>query len=137
MRVSTTVFAMGAAGLTFAFAPTPTRTPPPHDPCKVLTAEQFGRIMGYAATIEKNASTALACFYTGPAHTGGQFRILTEAGGPQGDAMLNRKGSSPPPGSGLLGGTYREGTVVFSVSIKSTDATKLPALVAEVRRNLK
>ena len=64
--------------------------------------------------------------------------ILTEAAaGPQVDAVLNRRGATPPPGSGLVGGTYREGSVVFSVSIKSTDQAKLLALVAEIRRNLK
>ena len=65
-------------------------------------------------------------------------RIMTEAAsGPQADAMLNRKGSSPPAGSGLIGGTYKEGTIIFSISIKSDDQAKLAALVAEVRRGLK
>jgi len=63
--------------------------------------------------------------------------ILTEVAGPQADAMLNRRGSKPPAGSGLLGGTYKEGTVLFSVSVKSTDQAKVDALVAEVRRGLK
>ena len=62
--------------------------------------------------------------------------ILSEVAGPQADAMLNRKGSTPPPGSGLVGGTYKQGTVVFSISIRSTDQAKLQALVAEVRHNL-
>ena len=64
--------------------------------------------------------------------------ILTEtASGPGADAMLNRRGSSPPPGSGLIGGSYREGSIIFSVSVKSTDQAKLEALVAEIKRNLK
>ncbi len=110
----------------------------PHDACTVLTAEHFSKIMGYAATIDKTASTPMACYYTGPAHGGGQFRILTEvASGPQADAMLTSRGSTPPAGSGLEGGTYKEGTIIFSVSIRSADQVKLKALVAEVRHNLK
>lgn len=109
-----------------------------HDPCKVLTAETFSKVMGYEATINKTGSTAMSCFYEGPGKTGGQFTILTEtASAPGADAMLNRRGSAPPPGSGLVGGTYKEGTIIFSVSIKSTDQSKVEALVAEIRRNLK
>ena len=105
-----------------------------NDPCKVLTAEKFSQIMGYTATITKGG---LSCFYQGPDESGGQFMILTEtASGPQADAMLNRRGSSPPPGSGLIGGAYRQGSIIFSVSIKSSDQAKLQALVAEVKRNL-
>ena len=64
--------------------------------------------------------------------------ILTEtASGPQADAMLKRRGSAPPAGSGLIGGSYRQGSIIFSVSIKSTDQSKLEALVAEIKRNLK
>jgi hypothetical protein len=93
--------------------------------------------MGYAVTVDKTASTELACFYAGPEKFGGQFRILTEAAaGPQADAMLNGRGSAPPPGSGLVGGTYKEGNIMFSISIKSADQGKVQALVAEIRRNL-
>jgi hypothetical protein len=106
-----------------------------NDPCKVLTAEKFGQIMGYTATIDKTASTETTCFYEGPPPSGGQFMILTEnASGPQADAMVNRRGSSPPPGIGLIGGTYRQGTVI---SIRSTDQAKLQALVAEIKHGLK
>lgn len=109
-----------------------------NDSCKVLTAEKFSQIMGYVATIDKTASTPSTCFYQGPAHSGGQFMILTEtASGPQADAMLNMRGSSPPPGSGLIGGSYRQQGVIFSVSIRSTDQAKLQALVAEIKHNLK
>lgn len=108
-----------------------------HDPCTVLTAAAFGKIMGYTAVLDKTGSTATSCVYSGPAHSGGQFMILTEtASGPQADAMLHRKGSTPPPGSGLVGGMYKEGSVIFSVSIRSTDPAKLAALVAEIRRKL-
>jgi hypothetical protein len=109
-----------------------------NDPCKVLTAEKFSQIMGYAATVDKTGSNETSCFYQGPSHSGGQFMILTRtASGPQADVMLNSRGSSPPAGSGLIGGSYRQGSIIFSVSIRSTDQSKLQALVAEVRRNLK
>ena len=135
MRLQKLVLAIGVAVISCGFVASPASAA--HDPCKVLTAEKFSKIMGYAATINKTASTEMFCFYTGPGDSGGQFMILTEtASGPQVDAMLNRRGSTPPPGSGLVGGTYREGRVVFSVSIKSTDQAKLQALVAEIRHNL-
>ncbi len=109
-----------------------------NDPCKVLTAEQFSRIMGYAATINKTASNQMSCFYQGPAHSGGQFTILTETASGQGaDAMLKGRGSAPPSDSGMIGGSYRQEGVIFSVSIRSTDQAKLQALVAEIKRNLK
>jgi hypothetical protein len=109
-----------------------------HDPCTVLTAASFSKIMGYEATIDKTASNQTSCFYAGPEKSGGHLMILTEsAEGPQADAMLNRRGSTPPPSSGLIGGTYKEGTIIFSVSIKSADQAKLQSLIAEVRRNLK
>ena len=134
MRLSRLAFvlsaaAFGSAVVLPAFAA--------NDPCKVLTAEKFGEIMGIAATVDTTASTPMACFYKAPP-SGGQFNILTEAAsGPQADAMLNRRGATPPAGSGLIGGAYRQGSIVFSLSIRSTDQTKLQALVAEVRRNLK
>jgi hypothetical protein len=109
-----------------------------HDPCKVLTAAAFGKVMGYTATIDKTASTEMVCYYAGPEGGGGQFRILTEeASGPQAEAMVNRKGSAPPAGSGMVGGTYKEGAIIFSVAINSTDHSKVDALVAEIKRNLK
>jgi hypothetical protein len=136
MRLYKLVFAIVAAITSSAFVVTPASAA--HDPCKVLTAETFSKAMGYTATINKTASTQMSCFYNGPGNSGGQFMILTEAAaGPQVDAMLKGPGSAPPPGSGLVGGTYKEGTIVFSVSIESTDQAKLQALVDEIRRNLK
>ena len=94
--------------------------------------------MGYTVTIDKTASTQMSCFYQGPDQSGGQFMILTEsASGPQADAMLKRPGAAPPPDSGLIGGAYRQESILFSVSIRSTDQAKLQALVAEIRHNLK
>jgi hypothetical protein len=127
-----------AALIASAFVPAVSASPTGNDPCKVLTAEKFSQIMGYTATINKTASTQMTCFYQGPENSGGQFMILSEtASGPQADAMVNRRGSAPPPGSGLIGGTYKQGNIIFSVSIKSTDQAKLDALVTEIKHNLK
>jgi hypothetical protein len=57
--------------------------------------------------------------------------------GLQADVMLNGPGAAPPAGSGLIGGSYRQGSIIFSVSIKSAEQAKLLALVAEIKRNLK
>jgi hypothetical protein len=139
MRLSKFVFVLGAAVISAAFVVSgASASASGHDPCKVLTAEKFSEIMGYTASIDKTGSTQASCFYQGPEDSGGQFMILTEtASGPQADAMLNRPGSAPPPSSGLIGGSYRQGSIIFSVSIRSTDQAKLQALVAEVKRNLK
>jgi Flp pilus assembly secretin CpaC len=139
MRLSKLAFVLGAAFISSTFVvPAASASPTGNDACKALTAEKFSHIMGYAATIDKTASTQASCFYQGPAHSGGQFMILTEtASGPQADAMLKRRGSAPPPGSGLIGGSYRQESIIFSVSIRSTDQVKLQALVAEIKRNLK
>ena|ERR1700676_4584649 len=137
MRLSKFVVVV-AAFVSSSFVPGVSASPTGNDPCKVLTAEKYSQIMGYAATIDKTASTQMTCFYQGPEHSGGQFMILTEtASGPQADAMLNRRGSAPPPASGLIGGSYRQGSIIFSVSIRSTDKAKLEALVTEIKHNLK
>jgi hypothetical protein len=139
MRFSKLVFVLGASVAFSVFVVSAAfAAPTGNDPCKVLTAEKFSEIMGFTATIDKTASTQASCFYQGPAHSGGQFMILTEtASGPQADAMLKGRGSSPPPGSGLIGGSYRQGSIIFSVSVRSTDQAKLEALVAEIKHNLK
>ena len=95
-------------------------------------------IVARQRTIETTASTPASCFYKGPPHSGGQFTILTEAAsGPGADAMLHGRGSTPRAGSGLIGGAFRQGNIIFSVSIRSADKAKLEALVAEIKRNLK
>ncbi len=139
MRLSKLVFVLAVAAIFSEFVvPAASASPTGNDPCKVLTAAKFSEIIGFAATIDKTASTQASCFYQGPPHSGGQFMILTEAAsGPQGDAMLKRRGSAPPSGSGLIGGTYRQGSIIFSVSVRSTDQGKLDALVAEIERNLR
>ena len=108
-----------------------------HDPCKILTAEKVAEIMGLAVTIDKNGSNEMNCYYSGPGEFGAQFHIISETASPQMDAMLNRPGSSPPPGSGMIGGSYREGTTFFSLSMRSNDHAKLAALVASIRTSLK
>lgn len=81
-----------------------------NEPCKVLTAEKFSQVMGYKATLNETGSTSASCFYQSPSGSEGQFMILTEtASGPQADMMLKNPGSSPPPDSGLIGGSYRQG----------------------------
>lgn len=139
MRSFKFVFVLCAAFLSPLFVvPTASASPAGNDPCKVLTAEKFSQIMGFTATINKTASTGTTCFYQGPENTGGQFMILTEtASGAQADAMLNRRGSTPPAGSGLIGGAYRQENIIFSVSIRSADQAKLLALVVEIKKNLK
>ena len=139
MRSCRLVFVLGASVVFSALAVSAaSAAPTSNDPCKVLTAEKFGQIMGFAATTDKTASSQMTCVYQGPADSGGQFMILTEtASGPQADAMLKRRGSTPPPGSGLIGGAYRQGSIIFSVSVKSTDQGKLEALVAEIKHNLR
>ena len=139
MRLSKFVLVLVAAIVSSGFVfPGVFASPMGNNPCKVLTAEKFSEIMGYTATINKTASTEMACFYQGPEHSGGQFMILTEtASGPQVDAILNRRGSTPPAGSGLIGGTFKEASIIFSVSIRSTDQAKLQALVTEIKHNLK
>src|SRR3984893_5716622 len=137
MRLSKFVVVV-AAFVSSSFVHGVSASPTGNDPCKVLTAEKYSQIMGYTATIDKMASTQMTCFYQGPEHSGGQFMILTDtASGPQADAMLNRRGSAPPPASGLIGGSYRQGSIIFSVSIRSTDKAKLEALVTEIKHNLK
>jgi hypothetical protein len=133
MRLSKLALVLVAAAITSVSA-----SAKGNEPCKVLTAEKFSQIMGYEASTVKTSSNQTSCFYQGAEDAGGQFMILTEtASGPGADAMLNRRGSSPPPDSGLIGGTYRQGSIIFSVSIRSTDRAKLQALVEEVKRNLK
>jgi hypothetical protein len=138
MRLCKLAFVLYAAVISSAFVfPEAFAAATAHDPCKVLTVEKFSQIMGYKATLDKTGSNQTSCFYQGPADSGGQFTILTEtASGPQADAMLQGPGSAPPPDSGMIGGTYKQGSVIFSVSIRSTDHAKLQALAAEIKRNL-
>ena len=75
VRISRLAFVLGVT-VAFVFS-SASASATTNDPCKVLSAEKFSQIMGYAATIDKTASTPMTCFYQGPKHTGGQFMILT------------------------------------------------------------
>ena len=110
-----------------------------NDPCKVLTAEQFSQIMGYTATINKTGSNQTSCFYEGPNHhrrtIHDPYRIGIRASSRCHAQQTWRYAHLPA--SGLIGGAYKQGTIIFSVSIRSTDQARLQELVAVVRRNLK
>lgn len=103
--------------------------------CRLLTAEKFGEITGYK--VKTNVSTETTCTYKGTGDEGGMLMIVTTKATPQTIAMVNGQGSSPQGRGGKLGGTFSEGTVVFTVGISGTDPSKVTALAAEVRRNLK
>lgn len=136
MRLFTFVLVLGAL-LTPAAVAAHSRLST-HNACKVMTGEDFGRIMGYKASADSSSETGAECTYTGPGTAGGEFIIMTEsASGAQAEAMLHGIGSSPPPNSGMLGGTYKEGSIIFAISIMSTDKAKLEALVAHIRTKLK
>ena len=77
MRIAKCVLVLGAAVVLSAVMVASAAAA--HDPCKVLTAAAFSKLMGYQATIDKTASTESVCYYSGPVDGGGQFRILTEA----------------------------------------------------------
>lgn len=133
MRLLHIIFVASAVGMSPVLANAAmART---HDACKVLPAEAVAKILGNAVTTE--GSTATSCFYNGPKGSGGQFQIMSESAAPNAAARMHAGGGSPPAGSGLIGGMYQEGAVLFSVSITSTDKAKLDAIVALVRANLK
>ena len=108
-----------------------------HDPCKTLTAEKFGEIMGYKATINTAVSKGASCFYKGPGDGGGMVMIITEKASPQTAAMADKQGSTPQGENGKLGATFREGNIIFTVGVTGTDPAKVTALATEVKRNLK
>jgi hypothetical protein len=106
-----------------------------NEACKVLTAEKFSEIMGYAA--KTTASSEAMCLYKGAGDAGGMLMIVTEEATPQVLAMANGPGSIPHGNAGKLGASFSKGTIVFSIGIAGTDASKITALAAEVKRNLK
>ncbi|MDQ6628225.1 MAG: hypothetical protein M3Z29_07230 [Pseudomonadota bacterium] len=108
-----------------------------NDACTVLTAEKFGDIMGYKASINKQASTDTVCMYRGTGNAGGMLMIIDEAASPKQLDMLNRAGSVPQGKAGKLGATFSKGGIVFTVGITGTDPAKVNALAEEVKRNLK
>ena len=106
-----------------------------NEACKLLTAEKFSEIMGYTAKI--TGSSEAMCLYKGTGDSGGMLMIVTEEATPQILAMANGQGSIPHGNPGKLGASFSKGTVVFSVGISGTDPSKVYALAAEVKRNLK
>ena len=106
-----------------------------NEACKVLTAEKFSEIMGYPAKI--TGSSEAMCLYKGAGDAGGMLMIVTEEATPQILAIANGQGSIPHGNPGKLGASFSKGTVVFEVGIKGTDPSKVNALAAEVKRNLK
>ena len=103
--------------------------------CKILTAEKFGEIMGYAARI--TVSSEGMCGYKGAGDAGGMLMIITEEATPQALAMASGQGSVPHGNAGKLGASFSKGTVIFSVGITGTDPSKVIALAAEVKSHLK
>ena len=133
MRLSKLAFVVGAAVALVVAAASASATA--NDPCKVLTAGKFSEIMGYKAKI--NVSTESTCMYKGAGDAGGMLMIITEKATPQTIAMADGQGSTPQGKDGKLGATFSKGTVVFTVGITGTDPSKVNALAAEVKRNLK
>lgn len=91
--------------------------------------------MGYKATMVSGSSEAM-CLYKGAGGGGGMLMIVTEQATPQVLAMADSQGT-PHGENGKLGASFSKGTVVFSVGITGTDPSKVNALAAEVKRNLK
>jgi len=113
------------------------------EPCKVLPAETWSSIMGYAATATPGEMT---CTYQSKAG-GGQFRILANSGS-AGDAaalvnrMRNHQSHQPKGGHDpRLNVIDSQGNVVFSIAIFQDAATgstssQLQKLVASVKQQL-
>ena len=108
-----------------------------HDPCKLLTAEKFGEIMGYKAKINAAMSKGTNCFYNGPGVNDGMVMIISEKASARLAAMAEGQGSTPHGENGHLGASFREGNVIFTIGITGTDPARVNALAAEVKRNLK
>lgn len=98
------------------------------DACTVLPPEVFSKIVGHEVKKDIHASGRALCTYIIGSKFGGYFMVLEGVLPP---------GPQPKYPEGSAGGRYSQGNVVFSFTINSTDKTKLPALVAEVRSKLK
>ena len=109
-------------------------------PCKVLTAEEWGKVVGSAVTAIPGD---MNCSYDGKA-SGGQLRILAvSASEAQARSVAARYASALPgtPGehTALIDS---KGRVVFSIALFQDEVTpktsiQLQALLAAVKRNLK
>ena len=108
-----------------------------NDACTVLSAEKFSEIAGYQVNVNKQVSTDTVCMYKGVGNAGGILMIIDEAATPRKLEMVNQQGSVPQGKSGKLGATFSKGTIVFSVGMTGTEPSRVNALAAEVKRNLK
>jgi len=109
-----------------------------NDACTVLSAAKFSEIAGYKVDVNKQASNDTVCMYKGAGNAGGGIlMIIDEAASPRKLEMVNQQGSVPQGKAGKLGATFSKGTIVFSVGMIGTDPSRVNALAAEVKRNLK
>ena len=109
-------------------------------PCKVLTAEEWGKVVGSSV---KATPGDMNCSYVGKA-SGGQLRILTMAASPaQARAVAASYASALPNTPGEQTAVIdSKGLVVFSIALFQDEVTKetpaqLQGLLAAVKRNLK
>ena len=109
-------------------------------PCKVLTAEEWGKVVGSPVTATPGD---MNCSYVGKA-SGGQLRILAVApSAAQARAVAANYASGLPNTPGAQTALIdSKGLVVFSIALFQHEVTKetpiqLQSLVAAVKRNLK
>lgn len=109
-------------------------------PCKVLTAEEWGKVVGSPV---KATAGDMNCSYVGKA-SGGQLRILAVApSAAQARAVAASYASGLPSTPGAQTALIdSKGAVVFSIALFQDEVTKetpiqLQGLLAAVKRNLK
>lgn len=110
------------------------------EPCKVLSAEAWGSIMGYTATATPGD---MNCTYQSKSG-GGQFRIIAVAESTAvAEAGAKRLRDMEPKDSPMAwrGGVYSKGSVVFSIALfqhaaTADTASQLQKLVAAAKQNL-
>lgn len=109
-------------------------------PCKVLTAEEWGKVVGSPVTATPGD---MNCSYVGKA-SGGQLRILAVApSAAQARTIAASYASGLPATPGAQTALIdSKGSVVFSIALFQHEVTKetpiqLQGLLAAVKRNLK
>jgi hypothetical protein len=109
-------------------------------PCKVLTAEEWGKVVGSSVTATPGD---MNCSYVGKA-SGGQLRILAVApSAAQARAVAASYASGLPNTPGAQTALIdSKGLVVFSIALFQDEVTRetpiqLQGLLAAVKRNLK
>lgn len=112
------------------------------EPCKMLPAEAWGSIMGYAATATPGD---MNCTYEGANKAGGgQFRIVANtASATEAKAAVKRMRDHQPKGGHNAGLSVidSQGPIVFSIAVfqrAPTDSTasQLTRLVAAAKQHL-